>query len=72
MKNGRYLFGLIVILLGGCDRQAEPVVTDKVNNVPIVRIDGCEYLKNEIVMPTGYGVVFTHKGNCNNPIHFIR
>lgn len=31
----------------------------------IVRIEDCEYF----VGGSGYGSVFTHKGNCSNPIH---
>jgi hypothetical protein len=59
----------VLFLMSGCERQPEAAVTDKINNVSIAKIDGCEYLKNEFVMTGGYGVVFTHKGNCNNPIH---
>lgn len=35
------------------------------NNTAIVHREGCEYLLNT----TTYGDVFTHKGNCTNPIH---
>lgn len=31
----------------------------------VVRIEDCEYF----VGGSGYGSVFTHKGNCSNPIH---
>lgn len=31
----------------------------------VVRIEDCEYF----VGSSGYGSVFTHKGNCSNPIH---
>lgn len=35
-------------------------------NIDIIRIDNCEYLHYE---NTGK-IYFTHKGNCNNPIHY--
>jgi len=32
----------------------------------IVMYDGCEYIKNRAY---SYHFVYTHKGNCKNPIH---
>lgn len=65
MKISLLIFS--ALLLSGCD--PDPPITSKSGAVVFVRIEGCEYLKNEFVMTSGYGVVYTHKGNCNNPIH---
>lgn len=56
---------LIVIgMLTGCEdnnitRQRE------VNSLCVVNLEGCEY----IVSPNGHGSLYSHKGNCKNPIH---
>ena len=34
----------------------------------IVNIDGCQYLWGD----WGRESIFTHKGNCNNPIHKLK
>lgn len=34
-------------------------------NRPIITIEGCQYLDNR----NFYGSIYTHKGNCKNPIH---
>ncbi len=39
------------------------------NDVVIVRIDGCQYLKCTIYGYATLSYVYTHKGNCDNPIH---
>jgi hypothetical protein len=31
----------------------------------VLTIDGCQYIYRN----SGEGCMFTHKGNCNNPIH---
>jgi hypothetical protein len=36
-------------------------------SVRVIIIDGCEYL----YLPSGQASWCTHKGNCNNPIHYI-
>jgi len=41
-------------------------LTSEGEKVKIVTIDGCEYIKNNT---HGWKKVYTHKGNCKNPIH---
>ncbi len=58
----------VAVMLGGCTnelkRRAERDVQQ--NGVTVIIIDRCEY----IVCPVYAGnVVYSHKGNCNNPIH---
>jgi hypothetical protein len=65
-------FGL---LAGACDEaplQQEARVRARRQGVPqysVILIEGCEYLRQET--SNGYPV-FTHKGNCRNPIHPYR
>lgn len=49
---------LIVILV------CKPI-GDKNEDFTIVTIDQCEYIKTHVYS----GEVYTHKGNCKNPIH---
>ena len=37
----------------------------------VVKFDGCEYIENSYY-DVGYNkrTILTHKGNCNNPIHY--
>lgn len=63
----------ITLLLSGCFvDESKPYVTVPIGqgevsklNYTIITVDGCEYVY------FGYGgaVVFTHKGDCKNPIH---
>ena len=63
---------LIIILMVSCNSipSVESKKTDHRlegyhTNLKVVRIENCEYF----VCGSGYGSVFTHKGNCSNPIH---
>lgn len=40
-----------------------------VDGMVIKRIDGCQYLINYVYRGNE---VYTHKGNCDNPIHIYR
>ena len=62
----------ILLLMASCS--SGPVLDSKKTehrlegydtNLKVVRIENCEYF----VGGSGYGSVFTHKGNCSNPIH---
>tara|TARA_R110000868_G_scaffold322731_1_gene583682 strand:+ start:285 stop:491 length:207 start_codon:yes stop_codon:yes gene_type:complete len=63
---------IFIFLLGivGCSKVDENRDRDRVDylkrSVEIVSIDSCEY----IWLDWGYATCFTHKGNCNNPIHY--
>jgi hypothetical protein len=57
MKNKILVF-VLIISLGSCV------------NREIVEIDGCEYIETGSFARGGYVSNLTHKGNCNNPIHF--
>jgi hypothetical protein len=66
----KYLL-LIIILLTSC-RQANVdktptkfVLKENASPLEIVEIDRCQYLYGD----WGGAIVFTHKGNCTNPIH---
>ena len=39
------------------------------SNLKIVEYDGCEYFTNEIYIVPFFYNIYTHKGNCKNPIH---
>ena len=59
----------------GCSERRESKVGINVGDNPIninfqvIKMDGCEYVYYG--MGTNYGL-FTHKGNCNNPIHKVK
>jgi hypothetical protein len=54
---------LMIVGFAGCGKPPETIVD---GDVPVVRIDDCQYLKNQV---SHYYYVHTHKGNCDNPIH---
>lgn len=69
---------VIVIMLffigRGSDREVYSKATDKVprtikssdnQELSIIKIGNCEYIRSEVY--AGYS--YTHKGDCNNPIH---
>lgn len=59
---------LIVCFLCGCGNNPtqQPIINSNENSiVGIIVIEGCQYLKVNAYMSYS----FTHKGNCNNPIH---
>jgi hypothetical protein len=60
----RLLF-LLVIVMGfyGCK---DGVDRPYANDMDVVTIDGCEYLKCKSYMDY---FTLTHKGNCKNPVH---
>lgn len=48
----------ITLLMSGCE---ETTTVEK---------EGCQYYKTISFGGQSYTVNYTHKGNCNNPIHF--
>jgi hypothetical protein len=57
----KILIILLSLLFFGCSKPAVPKPLEE--SIVIVRIDGCEYIKN-LTYPRSY--VYTHKGNCDN------
>ncbi len=55
---------ILLAALAACKPAPSAVTGD--NNINIVVIDGCEYLK---VTGMSGNPTLTHKGNCINPIH---
>lgn len=59
----------ILLLLISCEvKEAIPVGTEESNGgrkFPIAKIGACEY----IVSNNAHGNLYSHKGDCNNPIH---
>ncbi len=62
---------LIIILLTSCRQPnvdktpTKFVLKENASPLEIVEIDRCQYLYAD----WGGAIVFTHKGNCTNPIH---
>lgn len=70
MKKLIVLFSAIILM--GCNEH-KTVLDDgdyfikvRITDPNIVIIDGCEYIQYKTY---GYHAI-THKGNCNNPIHY--
>lgn len=57
MKNKILVF-VLIISLGSCTHR------------DVIEIDGCEYIETTSFMGDAQVSSLTHKGNCNNPIHF--
>lgn len=61
---------LLCLLCAGCTPNIEPKPVDgnrsSSYDYRIVKIENCEY----IYMGLGQSQAITHKGNCNNPIHY--
>ena len=60
----RILILLALVTFASCN---EPVNADGVEGLDseIVKIRGCEYIKSHVYL----GRVYTHLGDCRNPIH---
>jgi len=54
---------ILALMLNSC----ESVVGQPEGHYDIITIDGCQYLKRYNGYQEGHS--FTHKGDCNNPIH---
>jgi hypothetical protein len=65
MKKLILLFSFTLTGCGGTNLSP----TSYVKGIPVVDIDGCEYIKNSIYCQGIWSYVYTHKGNCNNKIH---
>lgn len=67
----RIFMTLVVFALVSCSETSElkPKQTDiyigHTSPMEVITIDGCQYLFGD----WGRATVFTHKGDCNNPIH---
>ena len=63
-----FLLGMVIISLTSCDGQKPKTVKEikELHQVEVVTYGGCEYIR------VGYGKTTwgSHKGNCENPIHF--
>jgi len=67
MKKLKYL--LILPILLSCGENSIDGETTLNKSHEIIVIDSCQYiLYNSYAGNIGYGF-FSHKGNCNNPIH---
>lgn len=60
----KYLL-LIALLCVGCAPEGSRRVDSTDGEVRIVIVEDCEYLRTTVYA----GWVYTHKGNCKNPIH---
>ena len=68
----KHLFIAVMLLtLASCyepnvkKESTNDVISPEHRPLTIVNIDGCQYLLGD----WGRESIFTHKGNCNNPIH---
>ena len=63
-----FLLGMVIISLTSCDGQKPKTVKEikELHQVEVVTYDGCEY----IILGYGNNSWGSHKGNCENPIHF--
>lgn len=59
--------GLIILSFTGCVEKKDCLQSISSEDTPkIVTIDNCEYYE----FPQSYGYkMYSHKGNCNNPLH---
>lgn len=73
-KSMRYFLLILVVLIVSCNdkmsgkrlKAARPSY-----DYQVVVIDSCEYIELDLL--TSYHVyTLTHKGNCNNPIHYLK
>ena len=66
MKRLIILTTLIIILFSSCRTEEDIENINKyIPKYIIIKIDGCEYLRNDYEHAT----FLTHKGNCSNTIH---
>jgi hypothetical protein len=65
----KYIIILLIIILSSCANKQEindNQIKEAKENIDTMTYEGCQY----IGFYTSYShYVFTHKGNCNNPIH---
>ena len=63
---------ILVAFLCGCDDSVQPMTLTQDSDgreIKVVTIEGCEYFK---LYTYGGNYVYTHKGNCKNPIHIYK
>lgn len=69
MENKKLLFIALAMGMMGCTKTNKNAILHHVdvfvNPLQELQVDGCTYLFKE----HDRGAIFTHKGNCNNPIH---
>ncbi len=63
----KLIFIPALLILAGCNANG-PQQSGEVNGIKVVRIDGCQYLECSVIGQS-FGTIYTHKGNCDNPIH---
>jgi hypothetical protein len=68
----KIFIAIMLITLVSCEQEIEnskqtSTTFGHPTPLQIVEIDNCQYLFGD----WGYQSVFTHKGDCNNPIHKI-
>lgn len=62
----KLLISLLAMMAMGCENAPMNNSLSPKSNYSIVKIEGCEYLECDTY--AGH-YVYTHKGNCSNPIH---
>ena len=67
----KLLITVMLITLASCEQEIEnskqtSTSFGHITPLQIVEVDNCQYLYGD----WGYETVFTHKGNCTNPIHY--
>jgi len=70
MKTRLFILVLLSIIAMGCEEKHKQRYTT--DGFDVVVIDSCEYLEIKNYNSNGYHYSVTHKGNCNNPIHYCR
>mgnify|MGYP001766125144 CR=1 FL=1 len=68
MKKMLFIMCLILILSGCMNIPKEGTVDSEKRVVYITKIGDCQYIKFSV---KGYWA-YTHKGDCNNPIHIYK
>lgn len=59
----------LVLLLSGCVKIPDEKTHDsEQNSIYVTRIGDCQYIK--YIVRGGFG--YTHKGDCDNPIHIYK
>lgn len=64
MKIKLLIFAIVIAFIAGCEQKND---SEYIEQFKITRIGNCQYLEHSNREYNNY--CFTHKGDCNNPIH---
>lgn len=61
--------GMLVLICSEANKYLAKEIKPQKEERTIIEVDGCQYIR---MVTNTNSVLLTHKGNCNNPIHYFK